>query len=421
VRIANLRPRSYGLWLLFVVPLIALASTGAYASAQLGLLTLPFGMGSEPLASDRYYSVGDTVTSNGIAVSLEDVGYTSSETVLKFKVTGFSQKVGGSSDGIIPHQGTLTYTGVRPDRLRVATTRGGVDEVLLTITLGPVLTPGAEIAFEIGKIFVMDTDKKRDGWTDGPWAFRFTPPLIASDPINVDIPVGADKAAGSQSISLDNLHMSSSGIQAHYYLSAAPGFLGWEGSPARLILEDGTVIRGVNKLDPNKFEGDLRVDFDNVPANTTKATVSFGPFARELAGPFTLPIALPPRSNIIDDALPIKQRFTVAGETIEAVSLHTANDGFGITFSNVSDGSRTVIANTRGGMGLLVFDDIGNEYLPLDASWNLPDDERGASVAGSISLSFREPLDQRASLLTIVIPSLARLEYGPDFTVDLQP
>lgn len=132
---------------------LVLITASGVTSAAIGLIDFPFGAGSKELSRDRFHEVGESVEHNGIYVVLEEVGYSSAETILRFRVNGFESN--HNLRTFIADQGTFVYTGFAEQRPVVENRITGSGEVSLAIRLGPA-QPSTIATFEIGEIYIRD-------------------------------------------------------------------------------------------------------------------------------------------------------------------------------------------------------------------------------------------------------------------------
>jgi hypothetical protein len=188
--------------------------------------------------------------------------------------------------------------------------------------------------------------------------------------------------------------------------SSEAGLLGADSWPARIVLPNGDWFPGrAAQDDPGQITGDLRVDFGPLPADTREVRIVFGPFLRKLDGPFEVNID-------VSAGAP----WAVVGERME-LSVVKEADRSGVAVTNVNAGPRTIVYVPPDDPTLV--DDQGGEYEFAGASWGGTEDEEGASIAGGGVFWFEGDLDPAATVLTLSIPSMARFEYGPEFTVTL--
>ena len=130
------------------------------------------------LIGDKRTQVGESVTRNGVTVTLQSVNGTESEVTLAFLISGLpTDRVTGSAVGILPNQISFKYNGQGLERPGVGKHPVGPHEMSLTVTFDTVGGETGEL--EIGRIYVPFSQAEgggEDRFVEGPWSFRLRTP-----------------------------------------------------------------------------------------------------------------------------------------------------------------------------------------------------------------------------------------------------
>ena len=359
-------------------------------------------------------TVGQSITLNGVTITLEGVQYSSSKTTVTFAVTDDEGVVG---ERLYPVLDISTAGGIAPRKpLFSIGAIGGYEphQAKETVELGAVTDPSKQITVRVNRVYLQSFDASTPRGKDvkGPWTFQFVPGPSAIDPVDVEIPIGAQRTAEGVTVKVDSVHLSSSDVRVQYNLEADRAYLGRAHWVARMILPDGAWLGGVPSQDnQDKIEGDLEARFPPLPSGVRNFTIAFGPYLADVPGPFKFVI---PLSGIPADTpanVAMRQDFTIAQERIQLDSLNLRPDGFDLVFQNVNPGKRTVIPNLAANRKLE--DDLGNTYSIVAVQEIAPDSPAGAPESGTAIVKVAEQLDSMAHTLTLEVDSLARLAYGP--------
>lgn len=360
--------------------------------------------------------LGDVVARNGISVTLENVEFSGTETVLTLLIQ--NQLAVDQRD--VPLLPVITGTSTRGITSTGEPVFFGAQEVdgktlRQKVRLGPIRAADEEIAFTISEIQYPGAGLDP---IQGPWTFRFVPGVTAVDRASDRVQIERTVESNGIVVDVQDVITSTSGVVIDYALATElPAFSGKENWAARVIFQDGSWVGGhASQGDLSKESGSMQVTFPPLPPGVRRFTVAFGPFLERLPDGIIVDIALP-EDREVGGTSPLGKTFTVGGETILVESIQIGKESFTILAQNQNKGERTVVLNTSAPPK--VFDDRGNEYQILQLGAHLPDGEGGLTESGKVAITYAGLLDPLARALTIEVPEALRIVPGPDIEISL--
>jgi hypothetical protein len=361
--------------------------------------------------------IGESSTVNGVTITLEDVGYSATETDVTLRIS---------------NQATPDSKNPRPAILDGASSKGGITErkpvmfdaqvldansLRQRVKLGAPDSSGSEITFSVANVLYPGASLST---VQGPWVFSFVPGALASDPQQRRVSVNQTVETSGVRVTVNSVQTSSSGVVVDYSLATdKTNFIGRENWAARMLLDDGTWIGGsATQDDPAQQTGDMQATFPPLRTGVNHFKLEFGPYAESLPGDQTMTIPLTSPVAAGQGSVGVDQAFVVDNEQVMVTSIDIRDGEFSINFQSVNQGPSFIGVDTNAPPTLT--DNLGNEYRVSAANAYLPDSQSGSSQSGNLSLTYAGTIDPKATELQLRASRLVRIVSDSwDFDIPL--
>lgn len=397
-----------------IIAAVALVTAGATTAGVAGLVSPSILRPGEWRNPERALQVGQSVQAGHLTLTLTEAQFSGTRSIFTFHLSNDSIQTITAFAPVMISADSVSVKGVAPIRspqiIDDRMPRAGT--MAYSVEAGPPLAADQAVTVTLRRAFLRFEEGAEPGaeLVEGPWAFSVVPGPSAHDPLSRVAKVDRTVEAGGIGVTLREVRTSSDETFVLYDSSEPPTFRGLAGDPVRLVLPDGSEVRGLRRWTDPLQRKDLVVSFPPLPPGVTELQVQFGPYLLPADGG-SLEISLPNLSALPpagEQRIQLGQRFAVDGGTVEAAELNLRADGFGVVLlaPEAWQGGLAMSDQAR----VTAKDDRGNTYAPSTA---------GIS-ADLYSIGFDSLLDPQATKLIVHVSEFGRLETGPwDFTVAL--
>lgn len=367
----------------------------------------------------RTLGVGESARQGPLTLTLANISFSGTRTIIVMDVSNDLVQVPTERSPAFLDVASIQLSGVNPTRgVRVlGFGRPDAKTVRYRLEAGPATTGDAPVTVTVQRAFLRDADGLST-IAEGPWKFEAIPGSAALDPKARVVPVLQSVQADGISITLRELRLSSDETVLAYELQAPPAFLGPPSAPARIYFEDGSFIHGVPVEQPHGQGGVQLISFPPLPDSTQNITVDFGSYLLRTEGS-DLSIGLPGVASL-GEQITLSQRLPTPGGDIVAQSLRTAADSFAVELGPEQAGVPGLTASPHA--HLEAVDNFGHSYPIATRGVLFGKNASGRAFFEREVLSFTEPLDPRATQLSLKVSEFARLVSGPwQFSLAVSP